>query len=136
MHPAGAKGDAVAPKGIGRIFQSLKGRQSPARTDAALGDVPVHDKLSNGTAQRESAEAATTSGKNEPEYDGQYQHSRTNGAGTGMNGFMPPEYEFQEDRLLYRRARQQLVLWRCLTYSMLFALIGEAPACTTTHSST
>ena len=63
MHPAGANGDATAPKGIARVLQSLKGRQTPPRTDAAAGDdAGVHDKLSNGTAHREPAEPATTSG--------------------------------------------------------------------------
>ena len=51
-----------------------------------------------------------------------------------MNGFAPLEYDSHgEDSVRYRRARQQLVLWRCLTYSMLFALIGEALGRTATH---
>ena len=125
--PAGGNGDAIAPKGVARVLQSLKGRQAPPRTDAAAGDDPVHDKMSNGHAHGEPTEPATTSGKGEREYDGEYQHSRTNGAATGMNGFAPLEYSSHEHRLQYRRARRQLVLWRCLTYALLLALIGEGP---------
>jgi hypothetical protein len=120
MRPAVIADDATAPKGLGRVFESLRGRLHAPDPSGGQDDA-IHEKLSNGRA---ADMEPTTSGRPE-ECSLRTQHSRLDGGGGGGHGFAPLEYGAQEEMILYRRARMQLMLWRCLTYCMFVALVGE-----------
>ena len=120
MRPAVIADDANAPKGLGRVFSSLRDRSHTPDPSAGQDDA-IHEKLSNGMMPDPEP---TISGRPE-ECSLRTQHHRLNGGGGGGHGFAPLQYGAQEELILYRRARMQLMLWRCLTYCMFVALVGE-----------
>ena len=121
MRPAVIDGEASAPKGIGRVLHSLKGRLHTPDPSSGRDD-PIHEKLSHGgTNDREPSPSSRTE-----ECSLRAQHSRLTGKAGGADGFAPLEYGGPEQLLLYRRARMQLMLWRILTYCMFVTLLGKS----------
>ena len=121
MRPAVIDGEGSAQKGIGRVLSSLRGRLH--KPDPSSGtDDPIHEKLSNGG----SRDLDPTTSDRPEECSLRAQHSRLTGKAGGGDGFAPLEYGAQDELVLYRRARMQLMLWRALTYCMFLVLVGKS----------